>query len=300
MHVVTAVVLLIFSSAVSATNILLSNDDGWAEANIRAFYDALTLTGHSVVLSAPAENKSGSGPKDAPPEPVSSGCEFASCPPDSPPTGSNSSESRFNYVNSYPATSVKYGLDTSKAFFGDHAPSLVVTGPNVGSNLDFTKLFSGTVGAAQFAARNASIPAIAFSGRDGNQTAWNVNTPQYSTIYATLATTVVNTLVSTDRPHLPPGVFLNVNFPSVGQKHSCSSASHVSFVLTRCYGTSNPEKQDFPYCGTRQYPTEAKVLEANSCYASISVAKASNTFDASWVEQAIVLKKLGAILSCFK
>ena len=61
MHVVTAVVLLIFSSAVSATNILLSNDDGWAEANIRAFYDALTLTGHSVVLSAPAENKSGSG-----------------------------------------------------------------------------------------------------------------------------------------------------------------------------------------------------------------------------------------------
>lgn len=44
-----------------ATNIVLSNDDGWAELNIRAFYNSLTAAGDSVVLSAPAENESGTG-----------------------------------------------------------------------------------------------------------------------------------------------------------------------------------------------------------------------------------------------
>ena len=44
-----------------AANVILSNDDGWAEINIRQFYEALTSAGNSVVISAPAENESGSG-----------------------------------------------------------------------------------------------------------------------------------------------------------------------------------------------------------------------------------------------
>ncbi|KAL8658773.1 MAG: hypothetical protein Q9226_000798 [Calogaya cf. arnoldii] len=44
---------------VESTNIVLSNDDGWAELNIRVFYDSLTRARNSVVLSAPADNKSG-------------------------------------------------------------------------------------------------------------------------------------------------------------------------------------------------------------------------------------------------
>lgn len=44
-----------------ATNVVLSNDDGWAEINIRQFYNALTAAGDSVVVSAPAENESGTG-----------------------------------------------------------------------------------------------------------------------------------------------------------------------------------------------------------------------------------------------
>ena len=43
------------------TNVVLSNDDGWAEINIRTFYNALMAAGDSVVLSAPAENESGTG-----------------------------------------------------------------------------------------------------------------------------------------------------------------------------------------------------------------------------------------------
>ena len=46
---------------IQAVNIVSSNDDGWAEANIRALYDALSASGHTVVLSAPAENQSGAG-----------------------------------------------------------------------------------------------------------------------------------------------------------------------------------------------------------------------------------------------
>lgn len=44
-----------------ATNVILSNDDGWAEINIRTFYNTLTAAGDSVLLSAPAENESGTG-----------------------------------------------------------------------------------------------------------------------------------------------------------------------------------------------------------------------------------------------
>lgn len=44
-----------------ATNVVISNDDGWAEINIRTFYNTLTAAGDSVVLSAPAENESGTG-----------------------------------------------------------------------------------------------------------------------------------------------------------------------------------------------------------------------------------------------
>ena len=46
---------------VRGANIIQSNDDGWAEANIRAFYDALKAAGNDVVVSAPATEQSGRG-----------------------------------------------------------------------------------------------------------------------------------------------------------------------------------------------------------------------------------------------
>lgn len=41
--------------------IIQSNDDGWAEANLRTFFDVLDKAGHQVVLSGPAEQQSGQG-----------------------------------------------------------------------------------------------------------------------------------------------------------------------------------------------------------------------------------------------
>ena len=83
-------------------NVLICNvsSDGWAEINIRSFYDALTNAGESVVISAPAENESGKGSLDAPATKLTEPCEYNSCPTGSPPEGNNASMPRFNYVNS--------------------------------------------------------------------------------------------------------------------------------------------------------------------------------------------------------
>ena len=46
--------------------IIQSNDDGWAELNIREFHDMLIDAGHDAVVSAPAENMSGKGTVQTP------------------------------------------------------------------------------------------------------------------------------------------------------------------------------------------------------------------------------------------
>ena len=136
----------------TSTNVVLSNDDGWAEKNVRTFYNGLVTAGDSVVLSAPADNKSGTGmllpalwrqekdgptktpigSSDAPATPLTKPCEFNTCPAGSPAQGSDSSNHRLNYVNSYPVTSMRYGIQTlSPKYFGQ-APDIAVAGPNVG------------------------------------------------------------------------------------------------------------------------------------------------------------------------
>jgi len=51
--------VLLFPLAASAANIVMVNDDGWAEINIRAFFNSLTAAGEKALISAPAENESG-------------------------------------------------------------------------------------------------------------------------------------------------------------------------------------------------------------------------------------------------
>ena len=58
MHLQTLVALLPVL-AVHGIRIIQSNDDGWAEQYARSFHNALIASGHDAVLSAPAENKSG-------------------------------------------------------------------------------------------------------------------------------------------------------------------------------------------------------------------------------------------------
>lgn len=56
-----ATIVFLLPLLVESANVVLSNDDGWAEINVRTFYRFLTNAGNSVVLSAPADNESGTG-----------------------------------------------------------------------------------------------------------------------------------------------------------------------------------------------------------------------------------------------
>lgn len=307
--------------AAQAANIILSNDDGWAEKNIRVFYDSLTAAGENVVISAPADNKSGTGSMDATPSTVgSSGCEFNSCPAGSPAIGTNSSNTRFNYVNSFPVTSMRYGIQTlSPTFFGGE-PDLAVAGYNVGgkgrhnltcnskkkpnvvaniillaANTGLTTLISGTVGAATEAALEG-IPAIAFSGTSGSQVGWTTATTVYQSVYADLSTNVTQTLLASGKPYLPDGIWLNVNYPTVSAS-TCGSASQFKFVLSRI-NTAIFAGDDVTTCGSNRLPTESSVVGTSGCFASISVGVASSKLDADAETQAVVLAKLRPILSC--
>jgi hypothetical protein len=92
--------LSISAAAAQAINVVQSNDDGWAEINIRQQYKSLTSAGFHSFISASAINRSGTGSSDAPPTTVGSGgCEFGSCPAGSPPIGKNASMPRFNVSN---------------------------------------------------------------------------------------------------------------------------------------------------------------------------------------------------------
>ena len=52
------------------------------------------------------------------------------------------------------------------------------------------------------------VPAIAFSGSTGTQTAWNTpDVETYVDVYAELSTTVTETLVEAGKPFLPANVW---------------------------------------------------------------------------------------------
>lgn len=89
-------------------NVLVTNDDGWATAQIRAQFEALEAAGFNVrkysshclksltlyvlvqlVLSCPAINRSGTGSSTAPPTTLTAPCEFNTCATGSPPEGSD-------------------------------------------------------------------------------------------------------------------------------------------------------------------------------------------------------------------
>lgn len=97
------------------TNILITNDDGWAVANVRAQNDALKAAGYDVsclrccpsrsqhcgllpfrheqiILSCPAVDKSGTGSSTATPVVLTTPCEYDTCPTGSPAVGFNASD----------------------------------------------------------------------------------------------------------------------------------------------------------------------------------------------------------------
>jgi len=231
---------------------------------------------------------------------LTSPCEFNTCPTGSPAEGFNASDTRLNYVNAFPVDAVRFGIQTlAPKFFNGFKPDLVVSGPNIGSNLGSTVLVSGTVGAASEAALEG-IPSIAFSGATGDQVSYTTLTTSPTSvdakaalIYSQLSVTLVNALLASPPPILPAGISLNVNYPSTS---SCTSAAAFKFVLTRI--NSNSGATDVQTCGTTHLPTESSVVGKAGCFASVSVFDASTKGDVTAATQGIVLAKLASLLTC--
>jgi 5'/3'-nucleotidase SurE len=288
----------LLTSAAQGVRIVQANDDGWAELYVRSLHDALLAAGHDPVLCGPAENKSGTSSLDVEPSDRTTPCQYDSCAAGSGPAGTNVTSPRLNWVNSFPVTSMRFAIDTfgPQVWGDDEKPDLAVTGPNVGSNMLVAVPFSGTVGSAVYAAHEASIPAIAFSGASDGNLAWNTEpVPERSTVYAKLAADLVDRLVKDDPPYLPKDVWLNVNFPKA--EGACTDPANYKWVASRIYPGwfSQPDANT---CGSDRLPTETEVVGTDGCFISVSFGDARDKTDTSADNQAIVLKRLGDFLSC--
>ncbi|KII84069.1 hypothetical protein PLICRDRAFT_46398 [Plicaturopsis crispa FD-325 SS-3] len=288
----------------NGVKVLLTNDDGWAELNIRAQNDALIAAGYNVVLSAPAENKSGTGSSTATPTVLNQTCEFNTCPVGSPPTGFNASNPRLNYVNAYPVDSARFGIQKLAPKFFWSKPDLVFSGFNVGSNLGPVIQISGTVGAACEAAKEG-VPSIAFSAASGDQLSYTTlaNKTAPSTLaarlYSALGIKFVDALLSSHShgPILPPNVTVNVNYPATNAS-VCSQEKDFKYIFTRVLPDAGAV--DVKTCGGTTLPDETTVVETlgAGCYVSVSVFNATTKADVNAETQEFVLRKLGKLLTC--
>ncbi|KAG6916821.1 hypothetical protein DXG01_005203 [Tephrocybe rancida] len=243
-----------------ATKIVLTNDDGWANAQIRSEYAALKQAGYELLLWT----SQALGSSTANPVVLTVPCEFNSCPIGSPAVGYNASDHHINYVNAFPVDAVRYGIQTLSPKLLGSKPDLVFSGINIG--ISYTTLESNPKA-------NSSIAAG---------------------IYSKLSLKFLRQLLDNPGPILPANVSLNVNFPAI---ENCTSPEHFKFVFTRIYASTNAT--NVRTCGSAILPDETTVVTAPGCHAAVSVFSALTKDDVSASTQAVVLKKLQPLLSCF-
>ncbi|KAJ3565673.1 hypothetical protein NP233_g7483 [Leucocoprinus birnbaumii] len=289
---ILAITSLVVST--SAQRIVLTNDDGWAVAQIRDEYNFLTAAGYEVILSAPAVDNSGTGSSTTTPTPLTTACQFNTCPSGSPATGTDPSDPNIHYVNAFPVDAVRLGIqEFAEARWGDK-PDFVVSGSNVGNNLGSGISGSGTVGAASEAALEG-IPSFAFSGASTSSVSYTTLTSSpnsSSTIAANTYSSLIIKFLSTIRaggsstPIVPSGYSVNINF-------SLSSICALRVLIRR-------------RCGTNNLPAETTVSVlgdilgglAGKCVATVSVFDANTKKDAPAAAQKVVFDRLDSILTC--
>lgn len=221
-RLITALAVLLattFSAPSWALNIVLSNDDGFEAANIRALYTELKAAGHDVVVSGPAQNNSGKGGAMdflVPMKPLTKSTRFGTVKAGAPGAGAAPQDPNVFYVDGTPVMSLLYGLDVVAAQRWKGPPDLVISGPNEGANTGAVVPGSGTFNNAVFAV-NRGIPAIAvsYAGLAGRSyTKLSKGAPEYRV--ADLVVKLVAQLEASkagDGRLLPPGLGLNVNIP---------------------------------------------------------------------------------------
>ncbi|PIL26047.1 hypothetical protein GSI_11801 [Ganoderma sinense ZZ0214-1] len=301
-RLIGAVSFLLFPVAF-ACNVVITNGDGWAVAQIRAQRDSLIHAGFDVILSAPPQDLSSTGSDSAPPKPLTRPCQFNTCSTGSPAEGFNASDRSTQ-------SDTVYGPLSPKLFHSP--PDFVISGPNVGNVLGRGTIYSGTVGAAAEAVKEG-IPAAAFAAGTAAKVSYTTLTTAPRSpdtlsahLYAELTTNFTCTLVDPAAcPILPAGVTLKINYSpttfsaSGGAIGNCARASDFKWVLTRMQASAGAV--DVATCGSRRLPVEETVVDAG-CYATVAVVNATTTLDVGADAQEHVLNRLApsGLLSCFR
>ena len=228
-----AALLALPASSAFALNILLCNDDGITAANVRALKTRLAAVGHSVIVSGPIANQSGTGGSVAFLRPIPAlvgnerGALALALPAGTPGVGTDPSDPAVFYVNGTPVMACLYGIDVQASKAWGRAPDLVISGPNEGNNTGHINNSSGTFNAMLYAV-NRNLPAIAVSDNTTAQVTWSTALPANSRPYevADIVIRLVDRLAKeSDRDDrqsrregddrlLPRGLGLNVNVPA--------------------------------------------------------------------------------------
>lgn len=174
----------------SQPKLLLTNDDGIDAIGLKVLWKALRKAGYiDIKIIAPASEQSGTGVSITWDRPIL--VKPHAWEEDTPAWS----------VDGTPADCVKM----ASRIILDSPPDFVVSGVNAGSNAGRNVLHSGTVGAC-IEGVFRGIPGVAFSCENGRDPNFHV------------AEKYIGTLMqyALDNP-LPPGTFLNVNFPHAAQ-----------------------------------------------------------------------------------
>jgi 5'/3'-nucleotidase SurE len=207
------------SSNALALNVVLGNDDGWDAPGIQAMKGALVAAGHRVVLSAPADEQSGS----------SGALNFDTLQVVKHRGFADDGALEYSVAlfgtgeGAEPATSAMVGVGIAASLFGG-PPDILVSGINSGQNLGAAAQISGTVGAAIAAISSVSggarIPAIGISTDEPCSEAGCEAENEAN--YERVADFVVRLLDALEAaaaggPLMPRGVGLNINHPPLEQ-----------------------------------------------------------------------------------
>lgn len=212
-----------------AMNILLCNDDGISAANVRALKKKLTDAGHSVIVTAPADNMSGSGGYIPFRQPIGTlkGTERSAVDlglaAGAAGVGNDPRDADVYYVNSTPVASCLYGIDIVSQKKWQAKPDLVISGPNEGNNTGAINPSSGTFNNMVYAV-NRGLPALAVSDYSTNRVAWSESLPADARAYeiAGLVVSMVGILQTSAQSGrgwagsklMPAGIGLNINIPA--------------------------------------------------------------------------------------
>ena len=239
-RILAALLLCLHAAAAAALDIVLTNDDGFETANIRALYQRLKAAGHDVVISAPTGNQSGTGGRveyQRAMAPLTRPSRYGGAEEGAPGVGTDNQDRDIHYVDGTPVTALLYGIDVVAAQRWGRPPELVISGPNEGGNVGPPIVSSGTVANALYAI-NRGLPAVAVSDAPWDKVPWTQLAPD-SRAWA-VAEVVVRLVAAleagrkTGRPLLPEGTGLNVNIPDL----PAAQLAGAKFRLTRIGGAT--------------------------------------------------------------